>query len=460
MTKVPLLLLSVAASMTSGLTTTEYQITSAEALAAHTTLGAQLVLLDTASSDGNWTYAKTLFQQTVATAHGQPISLENIGRLHQQGSDVDLFVSYYGTADYASTFVNAAITNTAPFDGALTDKMRAELTMKGVVLQSVTMGALNTLRTSIDKCVAKVDVGNANGAPSYVDLAWALFSAKQSQIALGEKRCPQFNTCLPNDQTLPPQSSKSIVNNVLLGLFHQARKNAQDGQCWALQNNVELIAAQLTIPVIQGMLREAYEVDPSADGVADGLVEVCEGWGFAAAVLPRIARCNATAGTIVNENMNTVSFITSTPAGSKGVYMKDGFQTVVDAVENTFACLGITCQEVKAMVAKGTSHPLWQSCRLELNNKDNNNQMSISKEEYETWRQIGVAFIVISIALTGLLCFSMFCSDDRKHQQGRGRRQSRGASDLCAAPRAEPENLELHEALQVGTLEVTVEGRE
>ena len=96
--------------------------------------------------------------------------------------------------------------------------------------------------------------------------------------------------------------------------------------------------------------------------------------------------------------------------------------------------------------------------------------MSISKEEYETWRQIGVAFIVISIALTGLLCFSIFCTDERKHQQGQGRRRSRGASDLCSAPRAEPENLELQgalvanrggpndEALQVGTLEVTVEG--
>jgi hypothetical protein len=190
-----------------------------------------------------------------------------------------------------------------------------------------------------------------------------------------------------------------------------------------------------------GMLREAYEVDPLADGIADGLVEVCEGWGFAAAVLPRIAYCNATAGQIINDNMNTVPFITTTPADKKGVYMKDGFHAVVDAVEGTFECLGITCQQVKSMVLKGTSNPLWQSCRLE-SNKGSNGKCTVTREEYERWRQIGIGFIVVSVVLATLLSFKLLCPLSTKK-----RNRHNSGSDLCAAPRAETNNPDLHNSL-------------
>lgn len=231
---------------------TEYTITSSEALAVQTNLGYQLALLDDASTTGNWTDAKKIFLQNFATTHNQSLTLKNIGRINQQGKDIDLFTSYYESNDYASNFVAAAIDNTAPFNGAvLTTKMRAELIMKGVVLQGVTMGSINSLRKSIETCL-NANLNADMGSPSYVDLAWAMFSAKKSQIALGEKRCPQFDTCLPNGQSGSPQNSKSIVNSVILDLFQNALKNARDGNCWKLQQQVELITSQLTIPVIQG----------------------------------------------------------------------------------------------------------------------------------------------------------------------------------------------------------------
>ena len=393
--------------------------------------------MDAASGKGDWTFALQLFQQTISAVNGEAYTLQNVGKLNA-GRDHQLFAAYYESNDYAANFVSASLESKAPFL-SLTTKMRSELTMKGVVLQSVTMGVVNSLHSAVDACLEPPAAASKNlDSPSFVDLAWAMFSAKKAQIALGEKRCPQFDTC---KAVGPPQDSKSIVNFHLLGYFQAALTHSRGGKCWLLQQQVDLIVSSLTIPVIQGMLREAYEVDPRADGVADGLVEVCEGWGFAAAVLPRIARCNATAGDIINANMNTVPFIASTAAGVKGVYMKDGFQAVVDAVESTFECLGIQCSDVKSMVSPDTGHPLWQSCQHKIVGDDADG--TISRKSYEVWRQVGIAFIVISIVMTTLLCFSIFCSSGESRVGGR----RRGASELCAAPRAEPENPELHGSL-------------
>ena len=66
----------------------------------------------------------------------------------------------------------------------------------------------------------------------------------------------------------------------------------------------ETILAQLTVPLVQGMVREAYGVDPNGGAAtADGVVEVAEGWAFTTAILPQIAMCNASIAQLIRTNM-------------------------------------------------------------------------------------------------------------------------------------------------------------
>jgi hypothetical protein len=213
---------------------------------------------------------------------------------------------------------------------------------------------------------------------------------------------------------------------------------------------VDDIAAKQSIPVIQGLLREAYEVDPAADGIADGLVEVCEGWGFAAAVLPRIAKCNASAAQILQENMDTVAKISTHDPLASGVFMKDGFHAVIDAVESTFDCMGVKCSDVRSMVDKKSGLPLWQSCRSKLSKVVSEG----GGKETAYWRNIGISLIVVLSILGVLLlvvvlnvCCGGGGGDIDSSGGGKKKKRHRSGSDLCAAPRAEVNDPELSGSL-------------
>ena len=232
--------------------------------------------------------------------------------------------------------------------------------MKGLSLQSVLMGSINLLYKAKTQC----DAGDTSSA--YVDQAWALFAAPKGPIALGEKRCPQFGTCEAADSG----AGVSAANTRILAGFLAAQTAAAAGECAALLTQIEtVIVPQAYVPIIQGLYREAWEVDESMSHVhfgADGFVELVEGWAFAMAVLPRIAACDAAVAATVVSNMR-MRTDASDPA-----MVADGYAAVIAAVETTYACLGITCADVRAM-SSDASHlgtaagsfkgpPLWNVC--------------------------------------------------------------------------------------------------
>ena len=121
------------------------------------------------------------------------------------------------------------------------------------------------------------------------------------------------------------------------------------------------------VPILQGLYREAWEVDETMSHVhhgADGFVEVIEGWAFASAVLPRIAACDAAVAQKVVDNMQ----IRTSQAAPHNV--AEGYEAVIAAVETTYDCLGITCADVNSMLsvfpdpAKNipAGPPLWSAC--------------------------------------------------------------------------------------------------
>jgi hypothetical protein len=267
------------------------------------------------------------------------------------------FSAYHGSNDYVHEFVLPALSGTATLPADLAEKAREELTMKGIVLQGVLMASWSNLHKATSLC-SESKVGNSDGAPHYVDRAWALYANNENNgpIKLAEKRAPQFAT-----ETTPfTEAGSSKVNVRLLALFTELQTAAQQGNCTSMRSLVKASIAQMQVPVIQGMLREAYEVDPKeVEGHqgADGFMEVVEGWAFARAVIPSIAKCSTAAAETIKANMDTIAL------GTNGPHLKDGYVAVKAAVESTYPCLGISCSDVNAMINPfKTGQTLWQPC--------------------------------------------------------------------------------------------------
>ena len=227
----------------------------------------------------------------------------------------------------------------------------------------------------VDSCLA----GARTAASHEWQVAWALYTGSlegtdgttdgKSMYALGDKRCPQFLTCEGGaSSTHPARNNVAAAAEWLRGL---AALGA--GDCFGALAAADTVVAQATIPLLQGLLREAWEVDPAGvtiagrpnlwkaerrpaaccahlptsavcftphspparsnrsnrahawqgGGVADGRVEVAEGWAFTAAVLPQLALCNGSAAQLVYDNM----FLNADPI------VKDGFGLVKTTVE-------------------------------------------------------------------------------------------------------------------------------
>jgi hypothetical protein len=117
--------------------------------------------------------------------------------------------------------------------------------------------------------------------------------------------------------------------------------------CYGAQVELDGIVDQMTVPLIQGMLKYAYKADPKNDGgVCKTAGTTCdkawaEGWAFAAAVLPRLAYCS-TKGNPVAKMVKDNIDVTATKK------MKAGYVEFKKQVESLYACMGITCADVGA----------------------------------------------------------------------------------------------------------------
>lgn len=276
---------------------------------------ADIVSLNTALGVGDWAAATTAY--TTAGA-GAAYSIQQLSTNYPTAlagysaaattTEFGNFASYYGTAggapntDYSDDFVMAAINADGVFAGidapSWGGDARKELAIKGAVLQGMWMAVVTTVEHA---CAAMDPAGQ-------VDVAWALYAAgNKAPIGLAEKRAPQFDVEVP----AAGPAGVSRVNQKLLAAFTALRAavagaTTGSASCTAaVAGALPEIVGQMAVPVIQGTLRETWETSEGA-AVADGAVEVAEGWAFAAAVLPLIDRCDPAAATIVSTNLGTM----------------------------------------------------------------------------------------------------------------------------------------------------------
>jgi hypothetical protein len=113
---------------------------------------------------------------------------------------------------------------------------------------------------------------------------------------LGNKRCRNFKTCGPDGTTNIGQSQQ---NYELFKLFNDGSYHLRKGDCAAAVPVKNKIVQWMTIPLVQGSLRYAYETGVlagSEKGRAEGAI-------FAAAVLPQVHACNAAHATTIHTEL-------------------------------------------------------------------------------------------------------------------------------------------------------------
>merc|ERR1719393_505943 len=153
---------------------------------------------------------------------------------------------------------------------------------------------------------------------------------------LAEKRCKDFGTCTDG------RAGPAKANLNALRIARTGREHILNYDCAGADVQFHAIVDQMTVPLIQGMLKYAFKADPANDqgsctgGSCDK--EWAEGWAFAAAVLPRLHYCSYETADMVRANLDVANVAP----------MKDGFAILKAEVESLYPCLGLTCADVGA----------------------------------------------------------------------------------------------------------------
>jgi hypothetical protein len=147
---------------------------------------------------------------------------------------------------------------------------------------------------------------------------------------LGEEGCANFGSCTG------PQG-QAAANAEIIAKLQKAQVELSNGRCVNVVPLKKRIVELMSIPLIQGSLRYAWKV---AEDSTAGLKEKAEGAVFSAAILPRVAACDAAKAKIISDNMKI----------NAGTFMTSGFTAVKEAFEATYACLGITCEDIGGLL--------------------------------------------------------------------------------------------------------------
>merc|ERR1711937_111721 len=301
----------------------------------------------------------------------------------------NVYKNYWGDDNYGDTYAQAALTGV---DNAInkmagkSNKLKAENVKKGIAYQVVWMYVLHEYEDAIMDCLAGDIFNNdalnsAGDSPHAWDEGWAFFAGSlegvdgsgsgQLGYQLAEKRCIDFGTC-ENGRT-----GAAIANNKALMNARVGRDKILAGDCFTVVNEFDAIVDQMTVPLIQGMLKYAFKSDPAnAQGSCVSSGDNCdkawgEGWAFAAAVLPRLHYCSSSVATTVRTNLDNAN---ANP-------MPDGFAAVKAAVETTYGCLGITCAEVGAIQNAAGVYTGMDAC----------SDASTNADGYESWTAASTA---------------------------------------------------------------------
>jgi len=265
-----------------------------------------------------------------------------------------VYKAYYNDFNYADTFILAAETHTNA--NADDQEMREQMIKKGAAYMAVWMYVLHEFEDAIADCTAG-DVTKNDDSVHAWDEGWAFYAGSQVGTdgadsgdllyGLANSRCKNFGTCKDG------ATGNSNANIKALAAAIAGRDDITTAKCTGGTTQLKILTEQMTVPLIQGTLKYAWEADPAMTGSAcagqtapfDASCSKAwaEGWTFAAAVLPQIDACSAAAAKTVKDNLDA----------SLAAPMKDGLAAVKAAIEGCYPSMGITCPEVGEYQSSG-----------------------------------------------------------------------------------------------------------
>lgn len=313
------------------------------------------------------------------------------------------FNKYYGVPDYANKWVAAAFRNEATnfpngnarftgYDGEGTSVAIVD----GISYLHIWMYVIRQMEYSLDAC-SRLCVGCDYESLHAWDVAVALYTGSNFDspsengmllCTLAETICEFFGTC-DND-----------LNGKIYDLFNRGKSlllNEMD--CTPLDGVIEEITKLMTVPLVQGMLYEAYRKDNFRD--SRERVEA-KGATFAAAVLPIVDYCNHNWAELIYKNMRL------------GYDGSGSFIVVKDAIERNYDCMKISCEDVGGILnlIDGTYHADAEPCdpnKQPVSSKSLSSEPSTPKSSTKSDGSLSVGAVVgislgaIAIALISLL---------------------------------------------------------
>jgi len=322
-----------------------------------------------------------------------------------------IYRAYYGAGDYANQYVLAALGGSGEFNG-LGNDAREQGAKKGTAYMNVWMYVIHEIEDAIIDCENNcITPGSqdCNSDPVHaIDEAAAFYAGSLEGVAakgvpdagklvfrLAEKRCADFGTCTGTQ-------GQAAANAEIVAKLQKAQVELKNSRCVNVVPLKKRIVELMSIPLIQGSLRYAWKVaeDPQA-----GLKEKAEGAVFAAAILPRVAACNPDVAKLISDNMKI----------DAANHMSAGFVAIKQAFESTYACLGITCEDIggllKSQLVMGEYKDLAAPCIT-----PSPQAMTETKDEIPGWT-IAVIIVIAVALIFACATTALFFSQANKYKK-------------------------------------------
>jgi len=260
--------------------------------------------------------------------------------------EYDIRRTFYGFGDYAHQFIENLFhpDRGQPMfgGGSGLTSFTSDIIQKSVVFMSVWMEVVHQMESAVGFCRdadyqdnhRDCNLVNCEGTAQHMwDKAVAYYAGSKWESdteavlldALANRLCRVFGTC--SDDGL------SMVSQKIFRHFQDGQTALKQAECSNLVSEKNGITSQLYVPLIQDLLRVAHALATERDIRRDR----SQGIFFAKILQPKLATCDQAAADLVARNMLVAS--SEQP-------MRDGFAAVTRAVERTYTCLGLRCEDV------------------------------------------------------------------------------------------------------------------
>ena len=219
-----------------------------------------------------------------------------------------------------------------------------EVIRKTIVTLHLAMWAVGKLEQAVETCTSGCTAMDCYEESVYSwDQAVAFYSGTNPGDKLpfhdADKYCKYFGTC-GEDRELMEGTAQ--VNHKLMDYFKEGQTSIVNGDCQSALQMKEQIEALMTVPNIQGTLRNIWKGYENMEKGEVHKVEKHRGEAIAytAALLPLVHDCNAKDAEIIHDYIFTADLDL------------DSYKAVKEALERNYECMKVQCADVGGFTGK------------------------------------------------------------------------------------------------------------